>query len=917
MKLQTIKIFTTAIVIFFVSIPSSYAQKEILTQKLKDKSIFKDIIYEVDSYYLSRIGNNWDSKQPSANDTIKKLIREYKHWKRWEWYQSARLQSNGEIANASKEILEVLKNLDQSNRAAGVTESSLTNSGDWTNIGPTNTISGPEGLYRGLGRIDRIAFHPTNSQIYYVGTPAGGLWGTYNDGASWTSLSDELASMGVSGIVVSNTNANTLYILTGDGDSNIGGGGFVEQYGYIRWSQGVYKSTDGGITWSRTGSFPNPPAFYSGFKLVQCPINSNLLYAATSFGIFKTLDGGQNWDVAGATGAIYHDVEFKPNSDIAYTVAKFENGSYFYKTQGAASNFNFLGSATANLPGNNFNNNDVVRYGIAVTNANPEHVVLLAGASIGNTGFQGIYRSVNSGATFLARANTPNILGAAIDGGAAGDQADYDLCVAIAHNNFQKIVTGGLCVWRSDDGGTTTSAISKYRENIVTTVEYIHPDVHDVSYNPLNNSLYACTDGGIYKSTNNGDNWIDISRGLITSQYYHLAGNEADVNKLLGGLQDNGSIYKTTASTTFKQIIGADGFRSSISSANPNIIYNTANTTVNRSTNGGTNNSDILPVATNIFFPSLRLNPSNQAKVYIGTGHNLSGFQKYVFYHSDNGGSTYIDSTTIDVTKDLACAPSDVNVLYGTNGTNIWRSQNEGYSFQLRVTGLPTSRTITSLTVNPNNAAIVVATLGGFDAGQKVYFTSDAGINWQNLSGTLPNVPIISSAINTNGDIYIGTDIGVFYQADAETDWRPFYNGLPKVPVTELIIYPNVDLIRASTFGRGIWQTSLFTSCSPTGVYSNSVGNPSVYNTSNTIQSSQNILGSAGVNVLYKAGNSITLTVGFRATQNSVMNAIIGPCTPGIYSGIMLRNGKVSGKEKVPPLSKEVTKKDGKKIAYF
>jgi photosystem II stability/assembly factor-like uncharacterized protein len=719
--------------------------------------------------------------------------------------------------------------------------------------------------------------------------------------------------MGISGIVVSHADPNTLYILTGDGDSN--SGGLVEGFGYIRWSQGVFKSTDGGNTWQQTAAFPGVPEFYAGYKLVQSPVDANFLYAATSVGIFKTEDGGLHWTNACPTepAAKFHDVEFKPNSSVAYAVARFGNGSFFMQN---AIFDEFEIFTKAGLPGNNNSNNSVVRYAIAISAAAPEQVVLLAGASVDSTGFQGVYVSSNNGASFTAKANTPNILGNAVNGLTAGDQADYDLCVAVASNDAAKIVTGGLCVWRSDNGGTSFAAITKYNENTVATAEYIHPDVHDVSYNPLNNYLYACTDGGIYRSTNHGLNWTDISSGLIISQYYHLAGITSDVNKLLGGLQDNGTLFRTTNSTSFTQIKGGDGFRTAISPASANTIYCIANTNIYRSTNGGTTNTFILPFTSNVFFPSLRLNAVNPSKVYMGIGY-FSGTQRHKFYHSDDGGATYIDSTTINVSKDIACAPSDVNVLYGTDGFNIWRSQNEGFSFNLRVNGLPAQRSITSLTVNPNNSAIVLATLGGFTVGEKIYYTVDAGINWQNLSGTLPNVPVTSAAINSNGDVYIGTDIGVFYQAEAESDWRPFYNGLPRVPVTELIIYPASDLIRAATFGRGIWQTSLYTNCPTSVFYTANVTTPKVYNASVVLSTSQTIIGSAGVNVLYKSGGYITMLPGFRATVNSVMNAKIGPCLPGIDPTAKPTVIKVSGAIKVPPLPPEQTQKTGSKETYY
>lgn len=910
LKKQSLLFTLFMLMILCFAVENSFAQNVILDQRLAGKTKLKEIMAEVDNFYRPFV--HLDANGKPVNKT---LFQEYKRWKRWEWFHSGRLNPDGTIADVVKKELLALDQLGENVMNGGQNNSSLTNSGGWINIGPTNTTAGPNSYLQGIGRCDRIVFHPTDPLTYYICTPTGGLWRTFNDGASWTNLTDGLPSLGISGMVVSYNNPNILYILTGDGDSNIGG--FVQNFGYMRLSQGVFKSTDAGYTWQQTGAFPLAPAQFTGFKLVQSPTNSNVLIAATSFGLMKTTNGGLSWENAAPSQpqVKFQDVEFKPGSgSVAYAVANYGNtGTYFFKA-GAA--LIFTVSSYAELPGSNQNANSVNRYAIAVTNANAEHVVLLAGPSISNTGFQGIFRSVNSGVSFTAAANTPNILGISSTGIESGDQASYDHCVAINHTNTERVITGGLCVWGSTDGGATMAAVTKYFEYQTDLIPYIHPDVHDVSYNPLNNYLYACTDGGVFKSTDDGVTFTNLSAGLIVSEYYHMSGMQSDPTKLLGGLQDNGTSYKKTVSTTFTHIGGADGHRTAINSTDANKIYWTENESVFRSTNGGTDKLSAMPITPNAFYPALCLNPSNQNKYYIGTGYANGATQVYKFYHSDNGGSTYIDSTSINVTKDLAAAPSDVNVLYGTDGNLFWRSQNEGYSFVGRSAGLPAGRAITDIAVNPNNADVVVVTLGGFTPGQKLYYSINGGTTWQNLSGTLPNIPINCAAINTNGDIYIGTDLGVFYQAEAENDWRPYYNGLPRVPVTELIIYPTGDLIRAATFGRGVWETSLYTSCSPSLFVTANVTTPKVYNAGNLISSTQNIIGTTGVNVLYRSGGYIEMTPGFKATQGSLMNAVIGPCLPGVFSQGARNFVKPSGALSLPPLTPEFTRKTGKKAIY-
>ena len=282
-----------------------------LKNKLAGKTNLKNIMKEVDEYYaMDQHITSTETEDSSRNEPDD----EYAKWKRWEWYMSSRLGADGSFVDISKMNREAWLNrknegLNQPNSPTNI-EGVVTN-GAWGFVGPDSYGTVWGGL-PGNGRVDRVAFDPTNAAILYAGTPAGGFWKSIDYGTTWICFSDYPSALGISGIVEDKINTSIIYILTGDGDSNVGG--FVSASGYERASIGVLKSTDGGKTWTPTGSFPIPggQTFY-GTSLSQCPSNTNILIAATSLGLYRTSDAGVSWNAIPYAGNyVYSDVKFNP-----------------------------------------------------------------------------------------------------------------------------------------------------------------------------------------------------------------------------------------------------------------------------------------------------------------------------------------------------------------------------------------------------------------------------------------------------------------------------------------------------------------------------------------------------------------------------------------------------------------------------
>ncbi len=805
---------------------------------------------------------------------------EYEQWKRLEWYYSTRLGKDGKLVN-----------LQQMKQVALQKASRLKNniisqpqqvSGGWALVGPTS-ITGNEGI----GRVNRLGFLNSDANTIYAATAGGGLWKTTTGGTSWQPLTDGLPNSNLSGVAVNQSNPNILYILTGDGD----GGGPGNGISTGKYSTGVLKSTDGGNAWNYTGLKWNETDNYLGYKLIMHPSDFNVLLVGTSNGIFRTANGGSTWiSVLNFENAYIYDIEFMPNNgQVVYAGAY---GGKFYKSTDGGITW----ALKHTVPGIYAN-----RVSISVTPANSSNVYFLVANNSGQTyTFNGIYYSNNMGETgsWVQGASTlPNVFSG--DGTALiGRQESYDHSMAVSPINQNKLITGGISIFVSTNGGNSVSYIDNDLANY-------HVDIHDLVYGPSGNVLYAATDGGIYKSTNDGLNWISLINNLAITQYYRISVSNANSSHILGGAQDNGSHLRTTNTSVFEQTGGKDGADNAISASNSNIMYEGSTRGPFRysNDNGQSFGSEFVTptilsanysiTADAFWITNIQVSPINHHIIFLGYMPVVKG--------SFNGSSWTFSAIgikpldTVSGKTVLNVAPSNASVIYaGDNNYNglqkLWRTINGGTSWQILV--VPYSvQPFTRLTINPVDPNEIWLTYGGFSAGSKVFHSENGGTIWNPYTGSLPNVPINCIVYDDNNGrpddaLYIGTDIGVFYRDNTLGDWIPFSNGLPVVEVTDLEISKSSGLLRAGTYGRGIWQTSLYTSnCLVNENFttnSHPPSEPAFVSVTNTITSTAIIKG-VGANIQYKAGNGVILNPGFRidGSIGAKFIAYTGPCPGG------------------------------------
>ncbi|WP_242134288.1 T9SS type A sorting domain-containing protein [Aestuariivivens marinum] len=782
---------------------------------------FKDIVDAFNDY--------WTDKDPYTKGSG------YKPFKRWENYWKNFVKDDGTLPTPY-ELWTTWMNVRQAK--ANSLKADLSN---WQPVGPfshTNTGSWSSGQ----GRINAIIVDPNDPNTYYAGAPAGGIWKSINSGSSWLPLSDNLPQIGVSGIAIDYNDSNIIYIATGDDD------------GWDTYSVGVMKSIDGGTTWNSTGLNTSAGHPTNMNDIYMHPNNSNILWVATNKGVYKTIDGGVNWtNTNGTQNLNIKDIKLKPGDpNTIYAVTP----DTFYVSTNGGDTFTDAGFGTG-LPASSS------RLVIDVTADNTNVIYTLSAL---NNDFQGLYKSTDSGVTFSQMAaSTPGNVNLFDD----SKQAYYDMAFAVSNTNENEIYVGVLNIWKSINGGASFTKVNEWFQP--ASASYSHADIHLLRF--YDGVLFAGTDGGFYKTTDGGTNFMDLTDGMQIGQFYRLSVSKESSNKMVGGLQDNGGY---ALNNSYWQVYyGADGMDTAINHNNSDTIYGFIQYGSNLyiSNSAGASNDAYVPAPVDEtgendsggnWVTPLSMNRDGELYAGYSSLYKLCGTEWKTISPSF-GNNVNIDFLEID--------EIEPNNIYVAIDNTLRKSTDKGASF-ITINNTFSSN-ITSIEVNNNNSNIVYVTTAGYTG--KVYKSIDGGSNFNDITGSLPNVTkniIKHQKLHSDEPLFLGTSLGVYRYDDTTGVWEPFGNSLPNVSVSDLEINLNDDNISAATYGRGIWKSDIPTETLQDEISLEDIQGIDEQVVCGNLNSVKALVKNRGANVI----NSVTLNYTLNGSPNqTIWNGSLAP----------------------------------------
>ncbi|MDO8366446.1 MAG: T9SS type A sorting domain-containing protein [Saprospiraceae bacterium] len=658
---------------------------------------------------------------------------------------------------------------------------------NWELAGPTHVS----------GRITDVAMHHTDLQTIYAASASGGVWKSADAGESWFPITDGLPSLSIGDIAIDLTDKNTLYVGTGEPN---GGGGSITYDG-----RGVFKSSDGGISWISLGLESSG----SIGRIEVDPENPNRIFVAAmghlfdtnaERGIFRSEDGGASWEkslfVNDSTGGIDLAIHpFNPDTVFAVTWQRTRRpnkrvyggpGCAIWRSVDGGDNWTKL---SAGLPASNLG-----RIGIAVSPSQPSTLYALYADQIGL--FKGVYKSTNNGDSWsLLSGGDPGYPGF---GWWFGQ-------IRVHPNDPNAVYTLGLNWAKTTNGGQSWTGVS----------DYLHADYHALYIHPENPDLQVVgNDGGIFISTNAGENWEH--RPFPITQFYTSEINFQYPTLFSGGAQDNGTWRSRFGGLDdWEFFYGGDGFVTLVHPYDTSIYYAAYQYGGFAGSNGATApDSSRYNWNTPYIF-----DPIDPNVMYIGAEKlfkSTNGGIDWTAISNDlSNGPTGQNGVQYGTITTIAASPLNADVLWvGTDDGNVWVTSNSGLKWKKVSASLP-KRWITRVVADPGDENYALVCLSGYrhaDDIAHIYQTTNKGQSWQNVSGNLPDLPVNDLVVDPADPLntwYIATDAGMFCTINGGDSWQPCNAGLPTVPVTDLTLHAPSRTIAAATFGRAMYRAVL------------------------------------------------------------------------------------------------------------
>ncbi|HEY3057060.1 MAG TPA: PKD domain-containing protein [Thermoanaerobaculia bacterium] len=715
------------------------------------------------------------------------------------------LERHGDYGRIDPEImLELTRQVKASREAARFAPSAIGGS-VWRSIGPTN----------GAGRATALALHPSITGTAIIGAAGGGAWKTTDGGQTWRVLTDDMPNLSVGAITYAPSDPSIVYLGTGEGGY---AGDFIPGIGLL-------TSSDGGETWT----LPSSVVATQFYKFIVNPSDPKNILAATNAGLLRSTNGQNGpWkevirSLAGNASAGFGDVtdlvsdptdaqviyattwdrrfwcaKQKCSAELAFqspTVMKSVDGGDTW-TQAATG----LPVSTATMRVN--------RLAIAIAPSSPQTLYVSTSTLDNATGqeLSRIYKTTDGGASWsetdLSKSTSSTVLTY------LGTQAWYDNVIIVSPADPNIVVAGGVVYVRTMDGGTTWARV----------MTNVHADAHEFRFDSAG-MMWIANDGGIYTSPNSGAAASDRNTGLVTRQFYDIANDPANRNRVYGGQQDNGTIVRGDAGgTSWSGFSGGDGFACAVHSGTPAIAYSTIQFgLVLRTVTAGTINRVLRRTPpydsseTTPFYSILMTDPHDPSTIYTVSNRvwkSKSGGDGWVPLSIILTDGNQMPSDTSIRTMAISMSdPSVIMIALASPRRRVYRTTNGGASWIDVTNNLPPGRTILHLEIDPQDSHRAFAALAG-TSGPSVWFTPNGGIAWEARSNGLPSFSAQTVRFDPidSTTVYAGTDVGVYRSIDSGLSWQRFGTGMPAVSVYDVDPLNDGTILRAATHGRGVWE---------------------------------------------------------------------------------------------------------------
>lgn len=722
------------------------------------------------------------------------------------------------------------------------------------NLGP-GTMSG---RVTALAVPRKMPYQNLNRNVIFAGTASGGIWKSENGGVSWLPIFDDMDVQSIGALAVDPNNASVIFAGTGEGNPR----------NSHNSGKGIYKSLDGGRTWTCVGL----EATRTIHRIIINPLNSNQIFVAAmgsvwgadnsqklpqyKRGVFRSDDGGKTWKnilyVNATTGCGEMVMDPQNPNKIFAAMYDFMREPWAFRSGGAGSGLYVTHdggehwkkiTSKDGLPAG-----DLGRIGLAITASSPNRVYAIVEAKEG-----GFYRSNDGGSSWNRVSTDAN----------AGNRPFYYSEIYAHPYNENRVYSIWSQISKSDDGGKSWGILADWGA--------IHPDHHAFLIHPDDpDYIINGNDGGLNISYDGGNTWR-YAENLPVGQFYHVdVDNELPYN-VYGGLQDNGSWvgpgyhWKNGGITNWEwqEVMFGDGFDVAPIPGKPGEGY--AMWQGGNVYHFNTKTHENLPIkpqhpeGVNLRYnwnAAMLVDPANANGLYFGS--------QFLHYSSDNGNTWKIlspDLTTNDPKKQqqaksggisidatgaenhctilaIGAAANDPGVIWvTTDDGNIQLSRDGGKSWNnmaKNIVKFPTACWVPYVWVNPivkGECWVVANNYRQNDWGTYVYKTMDYGKtwtwvsngNWENGDGTM-KVFAQGNVMNEDNEnaqsmgyawcvlsdlvepklVFMGTDRGLFVSFNAGKSWRK-WNKFPSVPVADMKIQARERDLVLGTFGRGIW----------------------------------------------------------------------------------------------------------------